>query len=105
VRWGQSILNGSIHKKWILIFSLWIVFLSGLPANLIGSPGVLQANRLEYLLTAKVHQLDQAEQEVRKLKTEASLLETNRFWQLREIRRTLGYAAPDEIIFDVSQLQ
>jgi hypothetical protein len=31
-------------------------------------------------------------------------LENNPFWQLREIRKTLGYAAPDEIIFDLSQL-
>ncbi len=101
---GISLQIGSIHKKWILIFSLWILFLSGLPANLIGSPGVLQAIRLDYLLNTKRQQLEQAEREARRLQTEASLLETNRYFQLREIRKTLGYAAPDEIVFDLSQL-
>lgn len=65
---------------------------------------MLQANRLDHLLIAKTQQLRQAEQEAHKLKTEANLLENNPFWQLREIRKTLGYAAPDEIIFDLSQL-
>lgn len=98
-------LNGSVHKKWILVFSLWILFLSGLPANLIGSPGVLQLIRLNHLLDSKQAQLSDLIQETRKLQTEATLLETNRHAQLREIRKTLGYAAPDELIFDVSGMQ
>jgi hypothetical protein len=95
----------SIHKKWIFVFSFWIVLLSGMLSNFIGSPGVIQAVRLNNLLFAKQAQLLSSEQELKKLQAEAALLETNHFAQIREIRRVLGYAAPDEIIFDLTHLE
>ena len=93
-------LTGSIHHKWVLVFFLWTLFLSGIPAQLIGSPGILQASRLDSLRSEKTIQLSDAENEVKKLKTEAELLEKNKHFQLREIRKTLGYAASDELIFE-----
>ncbi len=102
---GISLQTGSIHKKWICFFSLWIVFLSGLPAYLVGSPGVLQSIRLEHLLIAKQHQLHLAELDAQKLRADAHLLENNRYAQLREIRRTLGYVAADEVVFNVGTLK
>jgi hypothetical protein len=84
----------------MFLFGLWILFLSGMLANFVGSPGILQAIRLKNLLESKKLQLAQAQEELRRLKTDAILLENNRFAQQREIRRVLGYAAGDEIIFD-----
>jgi cell division protein FtsB len=90
----------SLHQRWLALFGLWSVFLTGMFASFLGSPGILQAIRLKSLLTEKTEQLGGAQEDLHKLQTEISLLENNRFTQEREIRRVLGYAASDEIIFD-----
>jgi cell division protein FtsB len=89
-------------KVWIGIFCLWGLFLSGWMAGFIGSPGILQAARLNHLLSAKQDQVDELQETIHRLETESVLLEKNRLVQQREIRRVLGYAAPDELIFDFS---
>jgi cell division protein FtsB len=85
-------------KVWIGIFVLWTLFLTGF----LGSPGLNQTWRLRSLLAAKESHARQLEIEIRRLQLEAAQLERSRFIQQREIRRVLGYAAPDEIIFDFS---
>ncbi len=92
----------SIHWKWISLFSLWLLFLSGFFASFLGSPGILQAIRLNNLLESKHSQLSVIQNDVNKLQTEAHQLESSRIVQEREVRRILGYAATDEIIFDFS---
>ncbi len=92
----------SIHKKWITLFGLWLLLLSGLLVNFIGSPGILQAIRLRNLLQSKTEQLHSMRQELEKTKSESHELETSRSAQIREIRRVLSYAAPDELVFDFS---
>lgn len=87
-------------RLWGFIFAVWGVFLSGVLAGMVGSPGAIQALRLKSLLEAKQDQISQIEGEVHALEAEAGRLEKSRVAQEREIRRTLGYAAPDEIIFD-----
>jgi cell division protein FtsB len=87
-------------RVWLSLFALWGVFLSGVAASLIGPPGVLQSLRLRSLLDSKRTQVAGLEVEIRKLEEERVLLEGSRDAQEREIRRVLGYAAPDEIIFD-----
>ncbi len=92
----------SLHQKWLFGFALWLLFLSGTFAHLFGSPGILQAIRLKILLETKSQQLFQAKEKLRELHAEVQQLEHNRFTQEREIRRVLGYTAPDEMIFDFS---
>ncbi len=92
----------SIHWRWLTLFGLWLLFLSGFFANFLGSPGVLQSIRLQNLLQMKRKQLSQVQDELKKLQIESSLFDSNRNIQEREVRRVLGYAANDEIIFDFS---
>jgi len=90
----------SLNQRWLMIFGLWILFLSGALPQFVGSPGIIQALRLHALLKTKEQQRIQLHDELKKLQTEAALLEQNRYFQEREIRKVLGYAAADEIIFD-----
>jgi hypothetical protein len=80
------------------------MILTGILAPRVGShsssPGVLQAVRLQNLLKSKEMQIQAIQGELDRLQTEASLLEKSTIIQEREIRRVLGYAAPDELIFD-----
>ena len=82
---------------------LWLLFLTGAFASIVGSPGIVQAVRLRNLLMSKQKSLDEIKTEVAKLQKEANDLEKNRAIQLREIRRVLGYASPDEIVFDFTE--
>lgn len=86
--------------RWLIVFGLWLLFLSGSLAGFLSTPGVLQASRLRSLLATKKLQNHQIQDELRKLQTESGLLEKNRFAQEREVRRVLGYVASDEIVFD-----
>jgi cell division protein FtsB len=76
------------------------MFLSGAGASFVGSPGVLQGVRLKKLLESKRTALLKLEDEVIRGEEESGRLEKSRLVQEREIRRSLGYAAPDELIFD-----
>jgi hypothetical protein len=87
-------------RLWTAFFALWAIFLSGALKPFTGSPGVIQAAQTYYWLKSKETQLTQLEDEVLKLQSEAELLERNKLVQHREIRRILGYAAPDELVFD-----
>lgn len=94
--WTPFLRSPAPVKIWIALFAVWVVFISGL----IGSPGVLQAIRLQQLLESKQAQVTQIQSDIRRLQGDASQLEKSRVIQQREIRRVLGYAAQDEIIFD-----
>ncbi|MEK6704741.1 MAG: hypothetical protein AABZ06_03050 [Bdellovibrionota bacterium] len=90
------------NKIWLAIFGLWLIFISGIPSGLTGSPGLIQLISLKGLLNAKEQQVIQLKDEVTRLEVQSTLLEKSHIAQRREIRRTLGYAAPDELIFDFS---
>ena len=90
------------NRLWIGIFAIWAVFLSGILNNVVGSPGVLQALRLNSFLNSRKVQLTRLQETVQNLQTDAEQLEKSKTAQQREIRRVLGYASPDEIIFDFS---
>jgi hypothetical protein len=87
-------------QLWLCAFALWGLFLSGAFASFVGSPGIIQAVRLKRLLDSKISDRVALQADVRKLQTEAVQLERSKVTQQREIRRVLGYTAPDEIIFD-----
>jgi cell division protein FtsB len=89
-------------RAWIGVFAVWTLLLSGVLANLVGSPGIIQAFRLRSLLGAKQEQLAKLEADVARIEAEATRLTKSRAAQEREVRRTLSYAASDEIIFDFS---
>lgn len=92
--------KNSPHKLWSFLFALWGLFLSGVFASFVGSPGVIQAVRLKSLLESKRAQVTKLQADLHKLQAESSMLEHSKVAQQREIRRVLGYTAPDEIIFD-----
>lgn len=89
-------------RVWAAAFALWGVFLSGAFADIVGTPGVLQAVRLRSLLSIREEELYRHDTETARLKAEATLLERSAAHQRREIRRVLGYVAPDELVFDFS---
>ncbi len=90
----------SVHKIWMSIFGIWSFVLTGAISSWVGSPGALQVLRLKHLQESKQSHLSKIQDDVRALQSEAHQLEKSRVVQQREIRRVLGYAAHDEIIFD-----
>lgn len=91
-----------IFRLWVVLFGFWIFFLSGLLSGITHTPGMLQSFRLKKLLASKEAQVHQMEEEIHALDAERNRLEKSKVAQDREIRRVLGYAASDEIIFDFS---
>lgn len=91
----------SPRKIWLMVFALWILFLSGL----IRSPGVIQAIRLNSLLEEKQVKIRDLKVQIAHMESEEARLEKSRAEQEREIRRVLGYIASDEIVFDFSSAE
>jgi len=89
-------------RLWLGIFTLWLVFLSGVLASYVGSPGILQFFQLQRLKEARQTNADQLQAQLRRIEADSDRLEKSPVAQHREIRRILGYAAPDELIFDFS---
>ncbi len=90
------------NQIWIGVFAVWLVFLSGILNPFIGSPGMLQSVQLQRILNHKQKQIDVAENQLIALQEDSMRLEKHSLTQEREIRRVLGYAAPNELIFDFS---
>ncbi len=97
---GQSRVLPSARMVGYSLFLIWAAVLSGLFEQTISSPGVLQALELTGLLEQKQAQVASLEAELRGLEDQIRLLEKNDIAIEREIRRTLGYAAADELVFD-----
>ena len=87
-------------KVWLAFLAVWLAALSGGAAPWTGTPGVLQTLHLRSLLGSKQAEQAQLQTQIDTLREEAGLLEHSKAVQHREIRRVLGYAAEDEIIFD-----
>ena len=62
-------------KLWSCVFALWGLFLSGVFANFVGSPGIIQAVRLGSLLHSKRVQLNAMRADLLRLQADASQLE------------------------------
>lgn|GEM_PF-1078788 len=82
------------------LFFIWAAVLSGVFDQTFSSPGALQALELQGLLQDKQAQVVSLEGEIRSLEEQIRLLEKNDIAIEREIRRTLGYAASDELVYD-----
>lgn len=77
--------------------------LSGVVSQWIGAPGVIQLFKLKNYQDQRQTQLTEAEAEIARLTFDVERLETSRTAQLHEIRKVLGYAAPNELIFDFTR--
>ena len=97
---GKSRIKPSVRILGYALFVVWGAVLSGLFEQTFSSPGVLQALELKGLLEQKQAQVANLEGELRGLEDQIRLLEKNDIAIEREIRRTLGYAAADELVFD-----
>src|SRR5271155_4946722 len=93
------------NRLWLGIFGVWLVLLSGLLSSFIGSPGIYQAWQLREILNSKQAQVEKSENQLMALQEDAGLLEKSKVTQQREIRRILGYAGSNELIFDFSGSQ
>jgi cell division protein FtsB len=91
-------------RLWQFFFVIWLVFLSGGVHALfrVGPPGAWQAVRLHLLLEDRRAESERIRGEIARVQGEVQRLESNRTALEREIRKVLGYAAPDELIFDFS---
>lgn len=89
-------------RVWLFLFSTWAVLLTGVFAqfSVWSPPGLIQWIQLRRLLESKDGQVALLESSIKRLDGEKQRLEKSRVAQEREIRRVLGYAAADEIIFD-----
>ena len=87
-------------KLWLTLFGIWALFISGVGSTMTGSPGLTQVLRLKSILSERESRAWVLKGEIGQLQLEALELEKNRYAQQREIRHVLGYAAPDEIVFD-----
>lgn len=90
------------NRLWMAIFGFWLLILTGVFNGLTGSPGLIQRLKLQSLLVSKQEQQALLEQETVRFEQEVVLLERDRLTQEKEVRRVLGYAGKDEIIFDFS---
>ncbi len=91
----------------LAFFGIWLVFLTGLLGIFSKSPaippGVYQSMQLASLLNDRQAEISALRQELDALAAEERALRTNPRHQQREIRRVLGFTAPDEVIFDFSE--
>ncbi len=90
-------------RLWLSVFVVWGLLLSGAFMPILGSPGVIQAVRLRTFLESKQAETHQIQADLQALQTQATQLANNKATQEREIRKVLGYAASDELIFDFSK--
>jgi cell division protein FtsB len=98
-----SIRKISPFRFWLLLTFAWLGLLSGVFFSKGGGPpGFLQWLSLRNELQARQQELTRIETETAVIEAESLKLEKSRFHQEKEIRRVLGYTAPDELIFDFS---
>ena len=101
-------------RLWLALFGVWLFLLTGVLDVFSGSPllsnrasltasapGLIQWWRLTALLDDRRAKTERIQGEIQRLQTEIQLLESNAQAQEREVRRTLNYARPDEIIFEI----
>ena len=94
-------------KRKKLFYSLtlivWFVLVSGVVTKWTGAPGLIQYIELSRLLSHKEKKLEKIQAESHELEKQKRLLTKSRAYQLNEIRKVLGYAGEDELIFDFSK--
>jgi cell division protein FtsB len=92
---SKTPVNKLAARLWLGFFFIWLVLLTG-----VGAPGLWQHLRLHGTLSDKQAELAAVETETQALLAEEKLLKEDPATQEFEIRKTLGYAAADELLFD-----
>ena len=90
----------SPHQAWLVFFGVWTVILSGVFADFVGTPGLVQWRKLESLYQLKRIDQNRLEADLERMQNEIVRMEKDTEVQRREIRRVLGYLAPDEMVFE-----
>lgn len=90
----------TVKWVWVLVLFLWALFISGTFSDFTRSPGVIQSASLHSLLRSRMLELSALEGKIAKLDSERQSLEENSVVQEREVRKVLGYVAPNELIFE-----
>ncbi len=90
----------NVQRAWLALFGIWTLLLSGVFADFVGTPGLVQWRKLEELYQLKKSEQERLEYELARVQKEIVDLEKDPEAQRREIRRLLGYVAPDEVIFE-----
>ncbi len=85
---------------WILFFSVWSLFLTGALSFWIEAPGAYQAWKLRSVLQSKREKVKTLQVQAQSLEQQTKNLQNNKFAQLVEIRKVLGYVAKDELVFE-----
>lgn len=97
------------HKLWLGIFLIWLVLISGIGMNQlqqkkeIYKPGIIQAFELYQIKKKKEDHVKTLENNLRHLEIEKEELIHNPIAQQRAIRKVLGYAQKNELVFDFSK--
>lgn len=94
--------SGLVSAFWLVFFSIWGLLISGIFENAFHAPGIMQAIELKQLESERRLKLIEVENEIALMQNENENLQKNLALQEREIRKTLGYVAEDEILFDFS---
>ena len=79
---------------------MWTTILTGVFADFVGTPGLVQWKKLNQLYDLKRTELNALEADLQHLQTEISRIEKDPDTQKKEIRRILGYVAADELVFE-----
>lgn len=90
----------TVPRAWLALFGVWTLLLSGVFADFVGTPGLVQWRKLEELYHSKQAEQERLEYELARLQKEIVDMEKDPEAQRREIRRILGYVAPDEVVFE-----
>ena len=88
------------HGVWAALIAIWLLLLSGWFHQSLGTPGIHQALTLNRLLARKRQEVKKMEAHLLSLEEHTKALKKNRWLQEEEIRRVLGYVAPNELIFN-----
>lgn len=89
-------------RFWIGFFLVWALLISGLVENTFHAPGIFQVVELKKLESERREKMVLLETEIAAMQSETENLQKSVALQEREIRKTLGYVAEDEILFDFS---
>ena len=91
-----------LSRLWAGFFLVWALLVSGVLENTFHAPGIFQAIELKKLESERREKMLTVETEIASMQSETENLQKNVALQEREIRKTLGYVAEDEILFDFS---
>jgi hypothetical protein len=99
-RGARSVGSHAPYWLWTAITLGWFLLISGFFEGQLGTPGLVQVFRLRAFLAEKQGKVQQLETELAAIEAAIQRIDQSPVVLEREIRRTLGYVAPEDLIFD-----